>query len=301
MFESAEPTQLEQLRHPTLSKKGIEVFIKREDQIDLEISGNKWRKLKYNLLEARAQGCRSILTFGGAYSNHIAATAAACKRFGFGSIGIIRGDELNTESNPTLRKAKGDGMNLQFISRAEYQNRNQEAWLGSLREKYNAFIIPEGGTNQRALKGVAEMVEEIKIGFEFIACPVGTGGTFAGLINGLNSGQTALGISCLKGEKYLQDTIQDLTGLAANWKLFHDYHFGGYAKFDSHLIEFINLFKQESGISLDPIYTGKMMYGIFDLIKKNQFDSGSRIICVHTGGLQGIAGFNEKHKHILTT
>lgn len=301
MFESPEPTQLQRLFDPILSKKGIEVFIKREDQIDTEISGNKWRKLKYNLLEAKAQGYQSILTFGGAFSNHIAATAAACKRFGFQSIGIIRGDELDSNSNPTLQKAKVDGMNLQFISRPDYQKRNQKDWLELLREEYQAFIIPEGGSNQLALKGVAEIIDEIEIDFDFIACPVGTGGTLAGLASQLSGNQTALGVSCLKGEHYLENIVQDLAGPAKPWQIFHDYHFGGYAKFDSLLIEFINHFKKVSGIQLDPVYTGKMMYSIFDQIKKGKFDSGNRIICVHTGGLQGIAGFNEQNNFILNT
>lgn len=276
-------------------------MVKREDQIDTEISGNKWRKLKYNLVEARSQGYEHILTFGGAYSNHIAATAAACQRFGFQSIGLIRGDELNAQSNPTLRKAAADGMQLEFTSRSQYQRRNDPEWLAELSAKYRAYLIPEGGSNSLALKGVGELVDEISQDFDYIICPVGTGGTLAGINSRLKSHQTALGISTLQGEKYLEEMIANLTGDSATWQLFHDYHFGGYAKFNSHLIEFINEFYRTTDIPLDPIYTGKMMYAIIDLIKKDTFKSGTKIICLHTGGLQGIDGFNQQHHNLLNT
>ncbi|WP_422360393.1 1-aminocyclopropane-1-carboxylate deaminase/D-cysteine desulfhydrase [Reichenbachiella sp.] len=301
MFELDSPTPLEQIHLPIFSEKKVDVFIKREDLIDTQISGNKWRKLKYNLLEANSQGYGTILTFGGAYSNHIAATAAACRRFGFKSIGIIRGDELNANSNTTLQQAATNGMDLQFISRKTYQNRNDETWVRALGEKYQAFVIPEGGTNPLALKGVQELIDEITDDFDAILCPVGTGGTLSGIINGLQGHQRAIGISSLKGESYLNDMISELSTIDSSWELIHDYHFGGYAKFDSHLIKFINQFYLETQIPLDPIYTGKMMYGLIDLLKKDKFPSGSKLICVHTGGLQGIEGFNNQHNDLLKT
>lgn len=301
MFEWMNQAPLEKLISPVFTKKGIEVFIKREDRIDQEISGNKWRKLKYNFLAAKDQGLKAILTFGGAYSNHIAATAAAAKKFGFQSIGIIRGDELSVDSNPTLQKASNDGMNLQFISRRDYKNRDDKNWVRQLGRKYDAFVVPEGGSNQLALRGVQELVDEIDIEFDHIVCPVGTGGTLAGIAGGLIDGQKAVGISTLKGETYLEGMVDDLVKKTTSWKLIHDYHFGGYAKFDSHLIEFINQFRAEYQIALDPIYTGKMMYAVFDLIKKGKFPDGSRVICVHTGGLQGIAGFNQQYNDLLKT
>lgn len=301
MFELDHPTPLQQISLPIFSEKKIEVFIKRDDLIDKEISGNKWRKLKYNLLEAKSQQHATVLTFGGAYSNHIAATAAACKRFGFNSIGIIRGDELHENSNATLQQASTNGMNLKFISRKAYQNRNDEDWIRELGEKYQAFVIPEGGTNPLALKGVEELMDEITEDFDTILCPVGTGGTLSGIINGLHGHQRAIGISSLKGEAYLYNMITELISANSSWELLHDYHFGGYSKFDSHLIKFINQFYLETQIALDPIYTGKMMYGLIDLVKNGKFSSGSRLICVHTGGLQGIVGFNRQHNDLLKT
>ena len=299
MFELKHRAPLEKISSPLFLEREIEVFVKREDQIDQEISGNKWRKLKYNLIAAKEQGFQTILTFGGAYSNHIAATASACKRFGFQSIGIIRGEELNINSNPTLQKAAADGMQLQFISRSDYQNRNDPNWVQKLGDMHSAFVVPEGGSNDLALQGVKELIEEIEVDFDYIICPVGTGGTLAGIVNGLTDNQTALGISSPKGEAYLEELIEHLTDVSKRWELNHDYHFGGYAKFDSHLIDFINRFYNEYQIPLDPIYTGKMMYAVFDLVKKGKFPDGSRMVCVHTGGLQGIAGFNQQYNHIL--
>lgn len=301
MFELQKPTPLEKLAVPLFEERGVEVFVKRDDQIDQEISGNKWRKLKYNLMAAKAEGYQKVLTFGGAYSNHIAATAAACKRFGFQSVGIIRGDELHADSNPTLQKAADDGMQLLFISRSEYKHREDEAWVRQLAARHEAFDIPEGGSNELALKGVSELMTEIDIAFDYIICPVGTGGTLAGLVKGLRSNQQAIGISSLKGEAYLENSVLELTEHTNSWELIHDYHFGGYAKYDQELIAFINQFFEESQMSLDPVYTGKMMYAVFDLIKKGKFPQGSRLVCVHTGGLQGIAGFNQQHNDLLKT
>ncbi|UXX80772.1 pyridoxal-phosphate dependent enzyme [Reichenbachiella carrageenanivorans] len=301
MFEVSSPTPIQALALPILEKKGVEVFVKREDQIDVEISGNKWRKLKYNLIEAKTHGYGHILTFGGAYSNHIAATAAACKRFGFQAIGLIRGDELNSQSNSTLQKAAADGMQLEFISRSQYQRRNDIEWLTELSTKHRAYIIPEGGSNPLAIQGVAELVDEITQDFDYLVCPVGTGGTLAGISSRLKKHQTALGISTLKGEKYLEELITNLVGRTSGWQLFHGYHFEGYAKFDSHLIKFINEFYQTTHIPLDPIYTGKMMYALIDMIKKDKFAPGTKIISLHTGGLQGIYGFNQQHNNLLKT
>lgn len=301
MFELDYPTPLQEIPISFFSDKEVSVFMKREDLIDTEISGNKWRKLKYNLKEAKTQGYSNVLTFGGAYSNHIAATAAACKRYGFNSIGVIRGEELNEHSNPTLQQAAADGMNLHFISRKEYQNRDNQQWLQMLAQEHQAYIIPEGGTNDLAVRGVTELVHEIDIDFDTILCPVGTGGTLAGIVEGLHDRQKAIGISTLKGESYLKNIVNKLTTKTTSWKLNHEYHFGGYAKFNNHLIEFINQFYLQTQIPLDPIYTGKMMYGLFDLLKNGFFSDGCRIICVHTGGTQGIAGFNNQHQNALKT
>lgn len=301
MFDLKEPTPLLKLEHEIFSKKNIEVLIKRDDQIDDEISGNKWRKLKYNLIHAGSLGFKKILTFGGAYSNHISATAAACARYGFDAVGIIRGDELNKNSNATLQFAHSKGMELQFVDRNQYRERTDSSWLQKLQNQHQAYVIPEGGTNKFAIKGVAEILNEIDIDFDFIVCPVGTGGTLAGLASALDNRQSAIGISCLKGAEYLEQEIQSLLGSNRNWRINHDYQFGGYAKFDSRLMEFINEFRAHTGIPLDPVYTGKMIFAVMDMINKDKFAKGSRIICLHTGGLQGIAGFNQKNKNLLKT
>ena len=278
---------------PLLREKGVELFVKREDTIHPLISGNKYRKLKYNLLEAKAQGQHTLLTFGGAYSNHIAATAYAGHKHGFRTIGVIRGEELETQwqDNPTLRLAHEHGMQFHFVSRSDYRRKNESAFLETLKKQFgNVYLLPEGGTNDLAVKGCMEILTEADANFDYVCGSVGTGGTLAGLINASQPHQTVLGFPALKGD-FLTEEIRTF---AQNnrWRLVTDYHFGGYAKVDHQLIVFINRFKQETGIPLDPIYTGKMLFGIFDLIKKDFFPSGSQILAIHTGGLQGIPGMN---------
>ena len=278
---------------PLLREKGVELFVKREDTIHPLISGNKYRKLKYNLLEAKAQGQHTLLTFGGAYSNHIAATAYAGHKHGFRTIGVIRGEELETQwqDNPTLRLAHEHGMQFHFVSRSDYRRKNESAFLETLKKQFgNVYLLPEGGTNDLAVKGCMEILTEADANFDYVCGSVGTGGTLAGLINASQPHQTVLGFPALKGD-FLTEEIRTF---AQNnrWRLVTDYHFGGYAKVDQQLIVFINRFKQQTGIPLDPIYTGKMLFGIFDLIKKDFFPSGSQILAIHTGGLQGIPGMN---------
>ncbi|PTM11521.1 MAG: 1-aminocyclopropane-1-carboxylate deaminase [Bacteroidetes bacterium] len=272
---------------------GVELFLKREDKIHPFISGNKFRKLKYNLIEAQNQKQNTLLTFGGAYSNHIAAVASAGKEFGFKSIGILRGEELTSKisENPTLSFARECGMQFKFVSRDVYRTKTSVEFLNALEAEFNEFyLIPEGGTNDLAVKGCEEILTtEDKI-FDFVCCAVGTGGTISGLINASFPHQKILGFPALKGD-FLQKDISKFVS-NSNWELITDYHFGGYAKINSKLIEFINKFKLEYNIPLDPIYTGKMMYGIFDLIEKNYFPKGSKILVIHTGGLQGIDGMN---------
>ncbi|MFT5236422.1 MAG: 1-aminocyclopropane-1-carboxylate deaminase [Flavobacteriaceae bacterium] len=270
------------------------VTIKREDQIHDFVSGNKYRKLKYNLAEAINKNSICLLTFGGAYSNHIAAVASAGFEMGLETIGIIRGEEIaeRTAGNPTLSFAKSKGMQLHFVSREEYKKKTDLRFINFLREKFGEFyLIPEGGTNELAVRGCEEILNESDLGFDYICTPVGTGGTIAGLINASGPDQTVIGFSSLKGT-FQKDTIETFT-TKRNYYLTDAYCFGGYAKIDSQLIRFINEFKENSGIPLDPIYTGKMMYGVFDLLKQGYFKENSRILAVHTGGLQGIAGMNQ--------
>ncbi len=286
-----------------LVKMGIRLMIKREDLIHPEISGNKWRKLKYNLFEARKRNSSTLLTFGGAYSNHIYATAAAGKKFGFKTIGVIRGEKPQV-LNPTLQQSMENGMKLFFVNRTVY--RNKKKLLSGLPLDFESiYVLPEGGTNCLALKGCSEIVKEYSdnsiIDYWCVSC--GTGGTLAGIVTALSSQQKAIGFSALKGD-FLKKEVEGLLSDCSdepyqNWSINTDYHFGGYAKFNNTLIRFINEFKHKTQIQLDPIYTGKLFYGIFDLIEKGYFPKGSTIMAVHTGGQQGILGFNQRFGNLL--
>lgn len=275
-------------------EKEIELFVKREDRIHPFVSGNKYRKLKYNVIEAKKQGFKTLLTFGGAFSNHIAAVASAGNGLGFNTIGIIRGEELGEKinDNPTLKFAQQNGMQFKFVPRDVYRNKHSEIFINELKKEFGRFYtIPEGGTNVLAVKGCEDILTETDEQFDYVCCAVGTGGTISGLINGLKPGQQVLGFPALKGD-FLQ---QDISKFATNskWELITDYHFGGYAKINAELVAFINQFKVQNHVPLDPVYTGKMLFGIFDLIEKNYFPKGAKILAIHTGGLQGIDGMNQ--------
>ncbi|WP_394347939.1 1-aminocyclopropane-1-carboxylate deaminase/D-cysteine desulfhydrase [Polaribacter aestuariivivens] len=290
----------QQIHLPILEEKKVTLFIKREDVIHPFVSGNKFRKLKYNLLEAKKLKKKSLLTFGGAYSNHIVATAVAGKLAGFKTFGIVRGDELGKnlkqtlEENTTLREAHENGMKFNFISREIYRQKDSFGFTEKMKNKYGDFyLIPEGGTNCLAVEGCQEILSDQDNNFNYICCAVGTGGTIAGIIKSLQNNQKVIGFPALKGN-FLSEEIKKYTINSKNWSLQNDYHFGGYAKYNEELINFINKFTEKTGILLDPIYTGKMLFGIVDLVKKNHFPTNSKILAIHTGGLQGIAGFNRK-------
>lgn len=273
------------------------LYIRREDLLHPYISGNKYRKLKYNLLEAKNKNFKTLLTFGGAYSNHISATATAGKEFGFKTIGIIRGEELigKIDENPTLAFAKANHMQLHFVSREQYKQKNFVEFIIELKEKYgNFYLLPEGGTNELAVKGCEEILTNEDNEFDVICVPVGTGGTMAGIINSSQPHQKVIGFSALKGD-FLKKEVEKWTS-KSNWFITDEYNFGGYAKINPVLIEFINQFNYETGIPLDPIYTGKMMYGILRMIEEEKISKKSRILAIHTGGLQGITGMNKKLK-----
>ncbi len=276
-----------------LPNNTVELYIKREDKIHPFVSGNKYRKLKYNLLEAKNNGFDTLLTFGGAFSNHIAAVASAGNAFGFKTIGIVRGQELGSKisENSTLSFAKENGMQFKFVSRELYRNKTSESFLNDLKEEFGDFyLISEGGTNKLAVKGCEEILNTEDKNFDYICCAVGTGGTISGLINCSKPSQQVLGFPALKGDFLKQDISKFAS--QTNWKLITDYHFGGYAKINEELVTFINQFKIDNQVSLDPVYTGKMLFGIMDLINKNHFPKGSKILVIHTGGLQGIEGMN---------
>ena len=276
---------------------GNQLFVKPEYLIHTFISGNKYRKLKYNIKKAKELKKGVLLTFGGAYSNHIAATAYAGKLYGFKTIGIIRGDELKSkvESNPTLKFAKSNGMQFKFVTREAYRSKLENDFIENLKLEFGDFyLVPEGGTNQLAIKGCEEILNDSDRDFDFICCSVGTGGTISGLINSSQSHQKILGFPAMKGD-FIREDIRKFAK-KENWDLITDYHFGGYGKIRPELITFINDFNIKYNIPLDPVYTGKMMYGIFDLIEKQCFPKDAKILAIHTGGLQGIDGMNVKLK-----
>ncbi len=284
-----------------MEEKEVELFIKREDEIHPFVSGNKFRKLKYNLQKAKNQGYKTLLTFGGAFSNHIIATAVAGKITGFQTIGIIRGDELATDfqqtiaENPTLKEAHKNGMKLEFVSRETYRNKTSSIFLENLKQQFGDFyLIPEGGTNELAIKGCEEILVAEDSKFDYICCAVGTGGTISGLINASQNHQKVIGFPALKGD-FLTSEIKKYAK-KSNWNLQTEYHFGGYAKYNATLIRFINDFKKETNVLLDPIYTAKMIYGLLEIIKNDGFQKGSKILAIHTGGLQGIQGMNKQIK-----
>lgn len=295
-------TPLTEIFDPLFENKKIRLFIKREDLTDDFISGNKWYKLKYNLIEAEKFGYKTLLTFGGAYSNHIHATAAAGKKYGFKTIGVIRGEE-HLPLNPTLSSAQKNEMICEYIDRKSYRNKYDKGLIQTLKEKFGDFyLIPEGGSNYLAIKGCAEIIPSIKTEFNFVCSACGTGGTLAGLILGLNSKSFALGFSVLKGGEFLYQNVRSLLlhyqkENLDNWQINLDYHFGGYAKTNKELNNFCAEFKVKHNIPIEPIYTGKMFYGIYDLIKKNFFPANSKIVALHTGGLQGLKGLEQRGKY----
>ncbi len=277
------------IQHINLDHLSISLSIKREDLLHEFVSGNKFRKLKYNIAFAKTGGFNQILTFGGAFSNHISATAAAGQLNNIKTIGVIRGEELDSNSNATLRFAKQCGMELIFVNRDAYRLKEASTFVKThITDK--TFVVPEGGTNALAIKGCQEILDSETSSYDYICTSVGTGGTISGIINASLPHQKIVGFSALKGDFLIEDISKFATN--TNWELQTDYHFGGYGKIKPELISFINQFKENNNISLDPIYTGKMMFGIFDLLSKGYFKEDSKILAIHTGGLQGIKGMN---------
>ncbi len=294
------PNQIEtqELDFPLLKEKGIRLSIKRLDQIHPLASGNKFFKLKYNLIEAKRLEKSVLLTFGGAYSNHIFAVAAAAKKLGFSAIGVIRGEEHHP-LNPTLSFAQSCGMHLHYMDRVDYRRKNDEEIIQKLEKEFGDFyLIPEGGTNELAIKGTKEILDESSLCFSHIATTIGTGGTFAGLLDSIAPHQKLLGISALKGDFIFNEISNLLLKFNINptgdYKIFNQFHFGGYGKTSQELIDFIRWFYHQFLIPLEQVYTGKMMFGIWELIREGYFPKGSHLLAIHTGGLQGIAGYNQK-------
>ena len=319
------PIPINNISHHLLIEKNISLNILRLDRTDPLISGNKWFKLKYNLIEAKQQGCKTLLSFGGPFSNHIHALAAAGKRQQFNTIGIIRGEEY-LPLNQTLSDAIDNGMKLYYINRKTYRNKHLPEVIEQLLStiitdqpfpnasaKEDIYIVPEGGTNKLAIKGAAEIIQLISNDTDFICVPCGTGGTISGVISGLEKSKThhatVYGFPALKGAEFLHKDISSLLDnhtINTSWQLFYDYHFGGFGKINKQLALFLEGFEQTHHIELDPIYTSKMLYAIMDLIKRDFFPKGSKITAIHTGGLQGKRGMQQKiqtliHKPIKNT
>jgi len=305
LFTPFTASPLQVLTHPLLIAKGITLSIKRDDLLDPEISGNKWRKLKYNLIHAQENNLQHLISFGGAFSNHIHALAAASHRFNFKVTGIIRG-EAHYAKNPTLSQAQKWGMQLQFVDRKTYRLKEQTDYLQHLQSQYiNAYIIPEGGSNKLALPGVEEIIEELiqqtKQPIDHLFTATGSAGTLAGLISGAlkhNLTTKVHGVAVLKGADYLKDNVQALVPNANNvsWHLHTNFHEGGYAKISSDLSEFCKQFIKQTEVPIEPIYTGKMFYAVWQLIEQDYFQPGTNIVLLHTGGLQGLAGLQQQQK-----
>lgn len=264
-------------------KKEIEVAVLRLDKISPLVSGNKWFKLRYYLEETKAREKKGIITFGGAWSNHIIATAAICQMNGLKAIGIIRGEEPKRLSI-TLLNAKEMGMQLYFISREAYQNKEVPASIN--KDEY--LIVNEGGYGETGTKGASDILNYCSKPYTHYCCAVGTGTMMAGIINAISPGQQVTGISVMKNNIGLEIMIQTLvTNKEITWQLNHDYHFGGYAKHQPGLLSFMNEFYNQTNIKSDFVYTGKLFYAISDLIEKNYFPPGSKLLLIHSGGLQG--------------
>ncbi len=280
------PTPVEQIHDPLADRCGVRLLVKRDDLIHPLVTGNKWRKLKYNLLEAGRLGFRRLLTFGGAYSNHIRAVAAAGYLAGFETVGVIRGEE-HIPLNPVLSSASSFGMQIEYICRSSYRQKQSLVVLEPLLQRYApCYLVPEGGTNALAVKGVQELIAELDFDFDYICCACGTGGTLAGIVHGLAGQRRALGVVVLKGGAFLKSSVDELLKPAKydNYSLLLSYHFGGYARQTRELLAFMDEFSSKYQIPLDPVYTGKLFYAVWDLLNRGYFERGSTVVVLHTGG-----------------
>lgn len=276
------------LRNPLHNAKGIGVDVLRLDKIHRDISGNKWFKLKYFIEEAIAINKTGIVTFGGAYSNHLVATAAACRENRLQATGIIRGEEAGQE-NASVKQMKDAGMELRFISRDEYRCKEQVI-ENFLADNPDYYYVPEGGRGSAGIKGAGEILQHAERQYSHIIVPVGTGTTFAGLINASSAGQQVMGISALKiADRQTNELTAFIDSAASkqNWCIQYDYHFGGYARKTNDLVAFMNKLYKEENIPTDFVYTAKMFFGVYDLESKDYFPPGSSLLLIHTGGLQG--------------
>lgn len=296
---------IQSIHDELFEKNGINVDILRLDQTDRVISGNKWFKLKYNILQAKLEQKKQLITFGGAYSNHIHAVAAAGERWGFETIALIRGEEV-LPLNPTLESCKQMKMKFKYVSRAEYRLRHVAQYIYDIQNRYpDAYIIPEGGTNALAIKGSGEIWNYIPQGYHFIILAGGTGGTAAGVIAKGRRDTTVIVIQVLKADKYLSRQLKNYFAMygyydLAPYEVHDEYHAGGYAHYNDEIIATSERLNEEHGIPLDYLYTSKVYFAMRDLTLKKRFPTGSKILMLHTGGLQGNLGFAERYKNRIT-
>jgi len=280
------PSPLHRIDHLLAESLPITLYLKRDDLLHPLVSGNKWRKLKYNLAAAQEQGFQTLLTFGGARSNHLYATAAAGQLLGLKTIGVVRGDEPALLDSPTIRFCRSVGMTIHQVSRATFREKESPDFLAHLTQRFgSAYILPEGGTNDLAIQGTTEIIPEIctQLGRapDVVCCAVGTGGTVLGLARSAPPQTDVLGFMALKGwSPSLNPGYPNLTYQTA-------YHFGGYAKTTPELLRFMADFEAKTGILLEQVYTAKMLFGVLDLARKGHFKPNSTVVAVHTGGLQG--------------
>lgn len=281
------PSPMQVVDDDRLARRGVRLYLKRDDLIHPDVPGNKWRKLKYNLQRASDEQRQHLLTFGGAYSNHIRATAAAGYYYGFSTIGVIRGEE-HLPLNAVLRDAVRFGMRLTYMDRTTYRRKTCPEVETALRERFGDFyLIPEGGSNPLAVRGCAELPSEIQEPFDVICCACGTGGTLAGIASGLRSGRRAIGFSAVKGGGFLRQEVtrlqEEYARPTANWSIETDSHFGGFARRNAELDRFIGDFRDRHGLQLDWVYVAKMLYGVFGLVSAEKFARDTTIVAVVTG------------------
>jgi 1-aminocyclopropane-1-carboxylate deaminase len=295
MFQANLPSPVNKFDFPNFENSdNLNFFVKRDDLIHSLVSGNKWRKLNFNLRAFRNSGKKGIVTFGGAFSNHLLATAALCNQENVEVIGIVRGEELNENSNATLQKCSELGMKLVFANRTDYKNKLTNKILKINNINFDDFFeIPEGGANLEGVLGCEEIVNEISEKYDYIACACGTATTLAGIISAASKSTKVMGISVLKGKNYHQTLIKEYENLFhldfsdKDYQILEDYHFGAYGKINQELIDFKKLFETQNLFQLDYVYTAKMFFAIHDLAKKSFFKKNSQILLIHTGGLYG--------------
>jgi len=295
------PSPVTKIKHPLFEQHKVNVLIKRDDLIHPIISGNKWRKLKANLAHAKKAKKKGIISFGGAFSNHIHALAYACFENNLASIGIIRGEQAY-QHNFTLSWAKHWGMSFRFIDRKTYKKRHESDYLNEIKHQFpDYWIIPEGGSNELALDGVGDIIDELnqQASFDTLILPTGSGGTLAGLVSADEKKHQILGVAVLKKAQYLVDVVTELLPESAksfdNWQLLTQYHGGGYAKFSPEDCSTITEFSQITGIHFEPVYSGKMLLALLDLVKQDYFPKQHTIMMLHTGGLQGLGGLAQRN------